>query len=167
MASGAPGNRGLLGLVRELSRWWRSGRDFRQADPGDCVSNPAPTILLVDDDEDFRATIETVLRMAGFEVIAVGGWAPALAVLDTPQRVDLLITDIQMPGGVHGLALGRMALMRRPKLKIIYLTGFRFGAAVQEASGPILSKPVTADRLLEEIACQLGSAPEVASRKIA
>ena len=131
------------------------------------VSDPAPTLLLVDDDEAFRYTIETVLRAAGYQVIGVDGFAPALALLDSPQPVDLLITDIQMPGGIHGLALGRMALMRRPKLKLIYLTGFKFGAAVTEASGPILAKPVTAEQLLETVAQQLAVAGEGQGRKIA
>ena len=120
------------------------------------MSERAPTILVVDDDADFRYTTESLLRSAGFAVIGAEGYAPALQLLDGADDVDLLITDIQMPG-IHGLALGRMALMRRPKLKLIYLTGFNFGAAIREASGPILSKPVTKEALLAEIARQLGA----------
>jgi CheY-like chemotaxis protein len=131
------------------------------------VSEPAPTLLLVDDDAVFRYTIESVLRAAGYTVIGVDGYEPALTLLDGPQPVDLLITDIQMPGGIHGLALGRMALMRRPKLKIIYLTGFKFGAAAKEASGPILAKPVTNEQLLETVAGQLARPGEGQGRKIA
>ena len=63
-----------------------------------------------------------------------------------------MITDIMMPGGIHGLALGSMALMRRPRLKIIYLTGFHSSAVTREAAGPILGKPVQPERLLDEIA---------------
>ena len=131
------------------------------------MSDRSPTILVVDDDPNFRYATESVLRAAGFAVIGVPGFAPALQLLDGPEAIDLLVTDIQMPGGIHGLALGRMALMRRPKLKIIYLTGYHFGDAVREASGPILAKPVTSDRLLEEVTRQLASLDQPESMKLA
>jgi two-component system cell cycle sensor histidine kinase/response regulator CckA len=126
---------------------------------GRAVSDPAATVLIVEGDEASRAVIETALRGGGFAVIGVAGYVPALALLDGPQAVDLLLTDIEMPG-IHGLALGRMALVRRPRLKIIYLTARAPGAAVQEASGPILAKPVTGDQLLEEVARQLAAPGE-------
>ena len=133
-----------------------------------CAMSGAPaTILLVDDDDDFRYATECVLRAAGFVVIAVAGFAPALQQLDREDHIDLLLTDIQMPGGIHGLALGRMALMRQPKLKIIYLTGFTFGDAIREASGPILAKPVPSDRLLAAVAQQLAQRDQAEALKLA
>lgn len=121
-----------------------------------------PSILVVDDDEDFRFTTESVLRKAGYAVLAVPGYGPALKVLESTQPLGLLITDIMMPDGIHGIALGRMALMRRPKLKIIYLTGFHPGDALREASGPILIKPVAPEQLLAEVARQLNCVAQTA-----
>jgi CheY-like chemotaxis protein len=77
--------------------------------------------------------------------------------LNTSGPLDLLLVDIVMPGGVNGLALSRMAKMRRSDLKIIYLTGYTIPGADREALGPILRKPVDNALLIEEIARTLAN----------
>jgi CheY-like chemotaxis protein len=59
--------------------------------------------------------------------------------------------DIVMPDSVNGIALSRMARLRRRELKVIYLTGYSIPGADREAMGPILRKPVDNQELLEEI----------------
>ena len=72
----------------------------------------------------------------------------ALQVLESPQPLDLLITDTVMPNSVNGFALARMALLRRLELKILYLTAFDL--ATEEAAGKILRKPVPLEVLALE-----------------
>ena len=61
-----------------------------------------------------------------------------------------------MPGSVNGLALSRMARMRRKDLKILYVTGYSIPGAEREALGPILLKPVDDQQLVAEVERALG-----------
>jgi CheY-like chemotaxis protein len=116
---------------------------------------PVPRILLVENDPVFLHTLELVLRDAGFEVLAASDYLPALKHLDSGERIDLLLTDIVMPDRVNGLALSRMARMRRPGLGVIYLTAYDIPGAEDEALGQILRKPFDSDQLLRAIRQEL------------
>jgi DNA-binding NtrC family response regulator len=116
----------------------------------DMISSARP-ILLVDDDEVFRETTAKLLRAAGYEVRLAPDFRLALQTLESDEPVDLLIVDIVMPDRVNGLALARMARLRRPNLKIIYVSGYDLTDVSDQALGPILRKPVDADLLVDEI----------------
>src|SRR4051794_29528326 len=118
-------------------------------------ATPAPRILLVEDDRVFLRALELVLKSAGFDVVAVPDYIPALKHLDSGERIDLLLTDIVMPDRVNGLALSRMARMRRPGLRVIYLTAYDIPGAEDEALGQILRKPFDSDQLLRAIRQEL------------
>ena len=62
-----------------------------------------------------------------------------------------MLVDIVMPDGVNGIALSRMARLRRRDLKVVYITGYNIPGIDREALGPILRKPVDNQRLIEEI----------------
>jgi CheY-like chemotaxis protein len=108
-------------------------------------------LLLVDDDEVFREATARLLRAAGYEVRLAPDFRLALQILESDEPVDLLIVDIVMPDRVNGLALARMARLRRPNLKIIYLSGYDLSGVNDQALGPILRKPIEGDVLVEEI----------------
>jgi CheY-like chemotaxis protein len=115
------------------------------------MTTPRAHILFVDDDPVFRETTSKVLRDAGFEVNSAEDFRLALELLEKPQPVDLLVTDIVMPQRVNGLALARMARMRRPGLKILYLTGYDLPGAEREALGTVLHKPIDNDALIAAV----------------
>lgn len=108
-------------------------------------------VLLVDDDEIFGATTAKFLSAAGLEVTAVPDYRAALQIIESDAVVDLLLTDIVMPNRINGLALARMARLRRPKLKIIYLSGYDIPQIAAEALGPVLRKPIENQLLVDEI----------------
>ena len=110
-----------------------------------------PRILLVDDDPHFGAAAASVLRIAGFDVCFAPDYRLALEELESTQPIDLLITDIVMPERVNGVALSRMAQMRRQGLRVIYLTAYDIPGVEDEALGPVLLKPIDDDRLLTEV----------------
>jgi CheY-like chemotaxis protein len=110
-----------------------------------------PRILLVDDDLAFGDAIARVLRVAGFEVFLAPDHRLALEDLESTRPIDLLITDIVMPERVNGVALSRMARMRRPGLKVIYLTAYDIPGVADEAIGPVLRKPIDDEDLLAEV----------------
>lgn len=114
-------------------------------------------ILLVDDDDGFREALGAQLRSAGYAVRGAPDYRLALEILESDDRVDLLILDIVMPDRVNGLALGRMARLRRRELKIIYISGYDVTGLDREALGPIIRKPVDYDELLVEIRTALAS----------
>jgi len=114
-----------------------------------------PHVLLVDDDEGFRYATAKALRNTGFEVMDVPDYRGALEALESNRSVDVLVTDILMPDRIHGFALARMARMRRPNLKVIYLTAYHL--PIDEAVGTVLRKPVTDTVLADEIRRALAS----------
>jgi CheY-like chemotaxis protein len=92
-----------------------------------------------------------VLNGHGYAAILATGFHTALEILEAERPIDLLLVDIVMPDGVNGLALSRMARLRRRDLKVMYLTGYNIPGVEREALGPILRKPVDNDVLLDEI----------------
>jgi len=113
-------------------------------------------ILVVDDDGVFCYAAADVLRDAGHRVFQALDHRMALRILESPQPVDLLVTDVVMPGHVNGFALARMARMRRLHLRVIYMTGYD-GLPADEAIGPVLRKPFPLEILPAEVARALAA----------
>ena len=108
-------------------------------------------ILVVEDDRICGEALCQVLTSRGYDVTLATGFQTALEILEAESPLDLLLVDIVMPDGVNGLALSRMARLRRRDLKVLYMTGYNIPGAEQEALGPILRKPIDNDVLLEEV----------------
>ena len=88
------------------------------------MSRNKPTVLVVEDEELLRIIVNDELREAGFEVMEAEDGGKALAILTSGRRVDLLFTDIRMPGGLSGWDVAEQARALRPDLPVIYATGF-------------------------------------------
>lgn len=117
----------------------------------------AARILVVDDDEITATSLAQCLSTAGHEAQVASSFQDALEVLEGPGPLDLLITDLIMPRQINGIALSRMARLRRAGLKVVYLTGYELPeAAKDQALGPILRKPVSEAMLLEQVEQVLG-----------
>jgi len=108
-------------------------------------------ILVVDDDRTLGEALCQVLRSAGHNVALAAEFHAALEILESEQPIDLMLVDIVMPDSVNGIALSRMARLRRRALKVIYLTGYNIPGVEREALGPILRKPIDNDALIEEV----------------
>jgi YesN/AraC family two-component response regulator len=74
-----------------------------------------------------------------------------LELLEGDQPIDLMLTDIVMPDRVNGLALARMARLRRPDIKLLYVTGYDIPGLATEALGPMLRKPFGDDDFLDAV----------------
>ena len=109
------------------------------------------TILLVEDDDAVRACISEGLRMAGYDIVAVSTTHEALRELDGGRSFDVAVIDVKMPpGNPHGFAFGRMARLRRPNLRLIFMSGDSEAAEADNGVplGPALLKPVRIDDLI-------------------
>jgi signal transduction histidine kinase/ActR/RegA family two-component response regulator len=109
------------------------------------------TLLLVDDNDEVRGVIADYLRESGYVVMEAAGGDAALAVIeDSP--VDLLISDLVMPGALDGIGLAREAQRRRPDLKILLISGYSDSAAEARKLGlAILGKPFKLGDLADAI----------------
>jgi len=123
----------------------------------------AARLMLVDDEPLVRETLAGHLQYAGFSVIAVESAEAALAALDAGETIDLLITDLSMPG-MNGVALMREVNRRLPQLPSVLLTGFATSAAEVAVGGTVgglfslMRKPVNDRELHERITMLLAGA---------
>jgi len=103
------------------------------------------TALLVDDEADLLDIADAFLAELGYTVIRAGDGASALAALERAGAIDLMITDIIMPGGMNGIELARKVRELRPGIKVIYTSGFPAEALAERSGklegGPLLHKP--------------------------
>jgi CheY-like chemotaxis protein len=108
------------------------------------------TVLLVEDNEAMRRVARRQLEVLGYRVLEAGEAAAALEIL-TGDRIDLLFSDIVMPGGVSGFDLARSAIARWPHLKVLLTSGFpeaRLNGSSDAIAGiRLLSKPYRRDDL--------------------
>jgi PAS domain S-box-containing protein len=109
------------------------------------------TILLVEDETALREAAGEHLRSLGYDVLDVADGEEALRVLrDFPNRVDLLLTDVIMPG-LGGPELGRQVRALSPEIRIVYMSGYAETAALQDAAaqlpGHFLQKPFSFRKL--------------------
>jgi CheY-like chemotaxis protein len=81
-------------------------------------------VLVVDDDAAVRATIVMQLERLGYTVHEADGAPAALQIIDSGDKIDLLLTDVVMPGGMNGKELAVEAQRRRPGLPILFTSGF-------------------------------------------
>jgi len=81
------------------------------------------TVLLVEDDPSIRLLITEVLKELGYASVEAPDGQAALALLESNTRLDLMVTDVGLPG-INGRQLAEMARERRPDLKILFLTGY-------------------------------------------
>ena len=102
------------------------------ADPGhtNAGMNGSETILVVEDDHTLRAYAVESLAEHGYRVLAAATAGEALKILEAGDMVDLLFTDIVMPGGINGRQLADDAVRRRPRLKVLFTTGYTRNAIV-------------------------------------
>ncbi|MBV9561758.1 MAG: response regulator [Bradyrhizobium sp.] len=108
------------------------------------------SILIVEDDALVRDYVVTQVGRLGYETLAASNAAEALAIIDGPAHIDLLFTDVIMPGGMNGRQLATEAQQRRPGLKVLFTSGYTENAIVHhgrlDAGVLLLAKPyVSAD----------------------
>jgi CheY-like chemotaxis protein len=128
-------------------------------------SVPPPVILIVEDAVELREFAADVLGRLGYEVITAGTGPEAAAIFETDRKIDLLFTDIIIPGGMSGVSLARKACARRPGLKVLLTSGYAAdhepssGAAANEFA--LIAKPYHVADLSKRVRFVLGG-PDLA-----
>jgi PAS domain S-box-containing protein len=113
------------------------------------------TVLIVDDEPSVRMLITEVLAELGYTAIEAADGSSALRVLQSDARIDLLVTDVGLPGGMNGRQLADFGRVARPDLKVLFITGYAektvvAGDQLEQGMG-ILTKPFAMDGLAARI----------------
>ena len=113
------------------------------------------SILVVDDEPSIRELVCDVLNDAGYKVLHAGDGSAGLQILQTDLALDLLITDVGLPGRMNGRQMADAARTRRPELKVLFITGYAENAVVgngnMEPGMHVLTKPFSLDVLRQRV----------------
>jgi CheY-like chemotaxis protein len=141
---------------------------------GQAVTVPAPTghgerILLVEDQPQVRLLLKRQLTRLGYQVVDVADARAALACLGAPPEVDILLTDVVLPGELNGVELCEAALARVPSLGVILTTGYAADVLANPsgpvASASILPKPVDSETLARSLRAALAAREQTVPRR--
>ncbi|MBA1429785.1 MULTISPECIES: ATP-binding protein [Pseudomonas fluorescens group] len=128
----------------------------------DAVVNPAmlpfandgETVLIVEDDPAVRVLVSAVLKELGYAFVEAGDATTAVPIIESDQRIDLLISDVGLPG-MNGRQLAEIGRQLRPELKVLFITGYAEHAAVRggflDPGMQLITKPFTFDLLTAKV----------------
>jgi len=113
------------------------------------------TVLVVDDEATVRMLVAEVLTESFYNILEAGDGASALKILESNSRVDLMISDVGLPGGMNGRQVADAARVLRPGLKVLFITGYAENAAIGngllEPGMEILAKPFVMSTLANKV----------------
>jgi CheY-like chemotaxis protein len=130
-------------------------------------STRGETVLVVEDDQDVRAHSTGILRELGYDVLEAPLAAVGLQLLERHPEINLLFTDVGLPGGMNGRQLADEARRRRPDLKVLFTTGYARNAIVHDGrldpGVALITKPFTYSALAAKLSDMLDTheAPRV------
>ena len=126
-------------------------------------SGNGDTVLLIEDEHALRDIVEEVLREAGYRVLTAHDGPTGLQILHSDTRVDLLVTDVGLPGGLNGRQVADAARVRRAGLKVLFITGYADTAAVGngrlDPGMEVITKPFEISALANRVRALIDAAP--------
>jgi CheY-like chemotaxis protein len=113
------------------------------------------TVLLVEDDDAVRMLVSDVLRDLGYRTFEAIDARSALQVVEGDEPLDLMVSDVGLPGGMSGRQLAEVARRSRPGLKVLFVTGYAEGATIRggflDDGMDMIAKPFAIDDLARKI----------------
>jgi signal transduction histidine kinase len=118
------------------------------------IANSGETVLIVEDDPAVRVLVSQVLSELGYAFVEAGDADSALPIIESSQRIDLMISDVGLPG-MNGRQLAEIGRQIRPDLKVLFITGYAEHAAVRggflDPGMQLITKPFTFDLLTAKV----------------
>jgi CheY-like chemotaxis protein len=109
------------------------------------------TVLIIDDEDTVRMLVVDVMKDAGYRTLEAGDGPSGLRILESGTRIDLLVTDVGLPGGLNGRQVADAARAHRPDLKVLFITGYAENAVVGnghlEPGMQVITKPFAIEAL--------------------
>ncbi|AWB19679.1 PAS domain-containing protein [Methylobacterium currus] len=119
------------------------------------VAEAGETVLVVDDEPSVRMLVTDVLGELGYTALEAADGAGGLTILQSDARIDLLVTDVGLPGGLNGRQMADAARTTRPDLKVLFITGYAENALLTngelDPGMAVLTKPFAVDALAARI----------------
>jgi len=113
------------------------------------------TVLVVDDEPTVRMLVIEVLEELGYAAIEAADGAAGLKILRSGQRIDLLVSDVGLPGGMNGRQMADAGREGRPDLKVLFITGYAENAVIGngqlDAGMHVMTKPFAMEALAARI----------------
>lgn len=113
------------------------------------------TILIVDDEPSVRLLLKDILNDLGYSLLEAADSLEGLEVLRSDAKIDLLITDVGLPGGMNGRQMADAGRQIRPQLKTLFITGYAENSVIgNDQLGPgmqVLTKPFAVDTLVSRV----------------
>ncbi|WP_219739563.1 response regulator [Pseudomonas sp. GW101-3H06] len=129
-------------------------RDLPVESPHPLSASNGETVLIVEDDPAVRVLVSTVLSELGYAFVEADDADSAMPILDSGQRIDLMISDVGLPG-MNGRQLAEIGRQYRPELKVLFITGYAEHAAVRggflDSGMQMITKPFTFDLLTAKV----------------
>ncbi|MCS3515536.1 MULTISPECIES: ATP-binding protein [Pseudomonas] len=117
-------------------------------------ANAGETVLIVEDDPAVRVLVSAVLKELGYAFVEAGDADAAVPIIESDQRIDLMISDVGLPG-MNGRQLAEIGRQIRPDLKVLFITGYAEHAAVRggflDPGMQLITKPFTFDLLTAKV----------------
>jgi PAS domain S-box-containing protein len=136
----------------------------------EAVAPPVPegdadeTVLVIEDDDDVRTYSVEILRELGYRVVEAHDGPSALRLLERQARVDLLFSDVVLPGGMTGAEVARQAREMRPGLRVLFTTGYARDAIVHhgrlDRGVKLITKPFGSAELAAKVRDVLDESPD-------
>ena len=161
----APGGRVMWRTVGSVDVPAELGAEFIHGDAPDRAatedgtagieSGYGETVLVVDDEATVRMLIVDLLQDAGYRVIEAADGPGSLKFLQSDTRIDLLVTDVGLPGGMNGRQVADAGRALRPELKVLFITGYAENAIIGnghlEPGMQVITKPFAIDALANRV----------------
>ncbi|WP_336604975.1 ATP-binding protein [Stutzerimonas stutzeri] len=117
------------------------------------------TVLVVDDEPNVRMLVTEVLQEMGLNTLEAAEGPSGLRILDSDAHLDLLISDIGLPGGMNGRQLADAAREKRPSLRVLFITGYAESSVLQRSNATydyeVLTKPFSISNLEDKVRSML------------
>ncbi|XXF10363.1 PAS domain-containing protein [Pseudomonas sp. D2-3] len=135
------------------------GSDEADAEPieqeTDAHNASRETVMIVDDEPAIRMLVMEVLEGLGYTTLEAGDGPSGLKIVQSDVRIDLLVTDVGLPGGMNGRQLADLARLERPELKVLFITGYAENSVIGnghlEPGMRLLTKPFTMQAIANRI----------------
>jgi PAS domain S-box-containing protein len=138
-----------------LPRYFGAVEKEAPANSGPMNRGLGETVLVVDDDPTVRMLVTEVLSENSYNILEANDGPSATRIIESDRRIDLLITDVGLPGGMNGRQVASAARVRRPDLKVLFITGYAENTAIKnghlEPGMAVLAKPFAMSTLSNKI----------------
>jgi PAS domain S-box-containing protein len=146
---------GSLVCVYLPRHWGETDVDAPAADLADAPRGEGETVLVIDDEPTVRMLVTEVLSDLGYNALEAEDGVAGLKVLGSRARIDLLVTDVGLPGGLNGRQVADAARAVRPQLKVLFITGYAENAVLShghlDPGMHVMTKPFAMDALAARI----------------